>query len=228
MGNENHERRQNKRNIELCNLIKQGDREASNHLLKENEGLIISIIEKIESGFDSNDIMIFGIEREDMVQEGRIAMLNAARGFNENSGVLFSTYAYTVVKNALLDYCSDELAMYEKRKLFDGYSRIFLDANPLDKDGFPLSETVPSTDVQFPTMDQAVLQVMIEKMRNRLQLLPDRQRIFIAYLYGIDMPDWVTIEEAAEFFHLSVRHAKEIERSALRTLRQGMNDGKLV
>ena len=38
----------------------------------------------------------------------------------------------------------------------------------------------------------------------------------------------LTIEEAAEFFHLSVRHAKEIERSALRTLRQGMNDGKLV
>ena len=59
MERSNHEQRQNKRNIELCKLVKQNDLMAENRLLMENEGLIIKIASSIETSFSRLDICSF-------------------------------------------------------------------------------------------------------------------------------------------------------------------------
>lgn len=46
-----------------------------------------------------------GIEKEDITQEGRIEMLRAAQNYDLDSTTKFSTYAYTIVKNAIIDLC---------------------------------------------------------------------------------------------------------------------------
>ena len=49
--------------------------------------------------FASEKFIGIGLERDDLVQEGMIAVLNAIRTFNANAGVTFKTYANRCVYN---------------------------------------------------------------------------------------------------------------------------------
>jgi DNA-directed RNA polymerase sigma subunit (sigma70/sigma32) len=65
-------------------------------------------------------------------------------------------------------------------------------------------------------------------MRNRIQILPDRERRRIMYRYGLSMSECKTISETAALFNLTEKYAAEIERNTLKLLKDGMNDGKIV
>ena len=55
-----------------------------------------------------------------------------------------------------------------------------------------------------------------------------RQRRLLAYRYGLKSMECKTISETAAFFNLTEKFIEEIEKGALKTLRDGMNDGKIV
>ena len=44
---------------------------------------------------------ILGLDREDLAQELRIAIVKAAQGFEEDRGVLFHTYLHTAMTNTI-------------------------------------------------------------------------------------------------------------------------------
>lgn len=67
-------------------------------IIKDNEGLIYTNLYKL--GFWYR----YPNHREDMMQEGRMALMKAARTFDPDANVKFSTYAYTLVRNAIYDY----------------------------------------------------------------------------------------------------------------------------
>lgn len=48
---------------------------------------------------------VCGMGREDLYQEGCVALCHAAASYNPQAGAQFSTYAETVIHNHLLDYC---------------------------------------------------------------------------------------------------------------------------
>ena len=53
----------------------------------------------------------------DLCGEGYLALYKAATKFQENRGTTFATYAYTCVRNALLDYIRDTILLsYEKQE----------------------------------------------------------------------------------------------------------------
>ena len=53
----------------------------------------------------------------DLQEEGYIALYKAASRYQEGKGTTFSTYAYTCVRNALLDYIRDTILLtYEKQE----------------------------------------------------------------------------------------------------------------
>ena len=79
-----------------------------------------------------------------------------------------------------------------------------------------------------PVGDEAVLRVMIQKMHNRLEVLPPRERRLLMYRYGIESLEYKTIAETAAFFHLTQKYLRIIEARALDKLREGMNDGKIL
>ena len=79
-----------------------------------------------------------------------------------------------------------------------------------------------------PTGNLAVLHVMLEKMRNRLKLLPARERRLLAYHYGLGVSEAKSISETAAYFHLTEKYARAIEIHSLERLREMMNDGKIV
>ena len=227
MERKSHELRHDKRNRELCKKIKQNDLGAETRLLAENEGLLRSLTSTSEMVRAMEDAKYGGIELDDILQEGRIAMLRAAQSYDENTGAEFSSYAYASMKNALTDLCRKGLSAFEKRMIDCGLTRVFLDDQPLDKEEVKISDRT-SLEWHDPTGNLAVLHVMLEKMRNRIKDLPDRERRLILYRYGLSVLECKTISETAAFFHLTERYAAEIERNTLQTLKDGMNDGKIV
>lgn len=97
--------RKDRRNRELCKLVKENNLLAENRLLMENEGLIVQLATRVEVLYDIDINNWGGVEKADIIQEGRIAMLRAAQTYDEEGDVKFSTYAYTVMENAMKDLC---------------------------------------------------------------------------------------------------------------------------
>ena len=79
-----------------------------------------------------------------------------------------------------------------------------------------------------PVGDEAVLRVTIQKMHNRLEMLPAREQRILMYHYGLSTLVFKTISETAAFFHLTEKYLRAIENHALAKLKDGMNDGKIV
>ena len=216
--------RKNKRNIELCRKIKENDLASETRILMENEGLIVQIAKGIRARrmINSSD----GINEEDLIQEGRIAMLTAAKAFDESKNTKFSTFAYEIIRNAMSNLCDHCQSSFERHMEAMGLTRLFLDdAEVTEKELYG-----KGSDVQFqdPTGNLAVLHVMLQKMRNRLELLPAREQRLLMYHYGIGTMEFKTISETAAYFHLTEKYLRLIEDKALGKLRAGMNDGKIV
>ena len=215
-------------NNKLCRLVKENNLAAENELLMANEGLIVNLAGSMEVAYDLDINHWGGIYKEDIMQEGRIALLRAAQTYDECNNAKFSTYAYTIVRNAMTDLCRKGISSYENRMIEAGYTQEFFDDYyAKDEDGLHISETVGSKEFD-PTARQAVLRVMIQKMKNRLKVLPPRLQRLLAYRYGFGMAECKSISEAAAFFHLTEKYLKAIEKNALAELRDGMNDGKII
>ena len=217
-----------KRNRELCRLVKENDLFAQTELLLINEGLISQLARSLEVAHDLDINHYGGIELDDILQEGRYALLEAAKKYDENAEVRFSTFAYTVAGNAMRDICRKGDSSFERQLVNHGIVQIFLDDNPIDEDGLLVAEKIPDGRIHDPVGDEAVLHVMIQKMRNRLELLPPRERRLLIYRYGIGSLEYKTIEETAAFFHLTEKYLRIIETRTLGKLRDGMNDGKIL
>ena len=89
----------NSRNISLCRLAKEGDKDALETLLCENAGLVKSIALRFQGR---------GQDPEDLIQIGTIGMMKAVRGFDENFGTAFSTYAVHMVSGELKRFLRDD------------------------------------------------------------------------------------------------------------------------
>lgn len=216
------------RNRKLCELAKQNDLFAQTEILLANEGLIKGLAQSLAVAHDIDINHYAGIEMDDLLQEGRFALLEAAKSYDLKSQTKFSTYAYTVAGNAMRDLCRKGDSSFERQLVNHGIVQVFLNDNPVDEDGVPEAEKISDGRILDPVGDEAVLCVMIQKMRNRLELLPARERRLLMYRYGIESLEYKTIEETAAFFHLTEKYLQIIETRALRVLRYGMNDGKIV
>lgn len=69
-------------------------------MITENIGLVRAIAKK----FHTNSVISY----EDLIQEGCIALIKAAKKYNPDRGVRFSTVAWNYVRNHLIRYCNNE------------------------------------------------------------------------------------------------------------------------
>ncbi|MCR5767180.1 MAG: sigma-70 family RNA polymerase sigma factor [Lachnospiraceae bacterium] len=208
----------------MCHRIKENDLSSETRLLLENEGLIVQIANMIKNrrNVNSSD----GIDDADLIQEGRIAMLTAAKVYDEGKNAKFSTFAFEIIKNAMTDLCDHCQSTFERHMEAAGLTRLFLN----DPDVTESTLYPRGTDVQWKdsTGDLAVLHIMLEKLHNRLVLLPAREQRILMYHFGISALEFKSVSETAAYFHLTEKYLKIIETGALKTLRDGMNDGKII
>lgn len=76
----------------LCARIGQGDEEAWRELVRCNLRLVVSV---------ARGYMGRGLELADLIQEGNLGLMRAARGFDADFGTKFSTYAMWWIKQSI-------------------------------------------------------------------------------------------------------------------------------
>lgn len=99
-------------NIEMENAlhrIKMGDGEAFRELLEQFRPMIYSFFKNyyLEEG-------AYAISREDLFQEGCLALLEAAKRYESNRGAHFSTFAYVVIRRRIGRCLRKEYRKYGK------------------------------------------------------------------------------------------------------------------
>lgn len=78
---------------------------------ESNQGIVYAVYNKHFTGF--------GYLQEDLIQEGLLALWKACSTFDESRGCTFSTYAFTVVANAMRMYLRKEKRHTETLPLDD-------------------------------------------------------------------------------------------------------------
>ena len=87
------------RNIWLVNKYRNGDNNALETLVQENERLVWSVVNHMPQGM---------CDKEDMFQTGCIGLVKAAQRFDTGKGVMFSTYAVCMIMGEIKKFLRDD------------------------------------------------------------------------------------------------------------------------
>ena len=105
--------------LRLIRKIKEGDGSAFGPLLKQYHRMIYKIIYSFS--LENGD---YAVDKDDLYQEASLALYSAAVNFEEDRNVLFSTYAFMVIRNRLLNILRSYYRTYEQEKYsIDVYER---------------------------------------------------------------------------------------------------------
>lgn len=96
--------------FELILRAQQGDNDACEQLLKENAGLIWSIVRRFTG---------HGVETDDLYQLGSLGFLKAVRSFDTNYGTQFSTYAVPKISGEIRRFLRDDGMIKVSRSVRD-------------------------------------------------------------------------------------------------------------
>ena len=97
-------------NTELIKRAKSGDKNALDTIIKENVGLIWSIVRKFANR---------GYEFDDLFQIGSIGLIKAVKNFDLNFNVKFSTYAVPMIIGEIRRHLRDNNPIRVSRSLRD-------------------------------------------------------------------------------------------------------------
>ena len=96
------------RNALLIEKYRSGEKDALDSLVKENERLVWSVV---------NRMPIVSGEKEDMFQTGCIGLIKAANRFDPGKGVMFSTYAVYMIMGEIKKFIRDDGMIKVSRSL---------------------------------------------------------------------------------------------------------------
>ena len=225
---------------DLISRAQQGDRDASDTLVRENTGLIWSV---------SKRFLGRGVDADDIFQLGSIGFLKAVMGFDTAYGTQFSTYAVPKISGEIRRFLRDDgtvkvsrglkeraaLVRAARIKLAQGQgaeptlSQIACETG-LTPEEIAQAETAvsPAQSLQYEAGEdgftlEAVLgtEGIEEKILERIAIteavktLPEKERMTIALRFGRHL----TQEQSARILGVSQVQVSRLERRAIDKLR---------
>lgn len=183
-------------------LMKQGDKQAEEKLIRHNLRLVAHIAKKYKNS---------STEQEDLISIGTIGLMKAIKTFDYSKGNSFSTYASRCIENEIL------MNFRSNKK---NAQTIFLDdIISTDKDGNKLSlyevlcDNSQSVDNQI---ENKILYKKIEKIV--LTKLNDREREIIIKRFGLLGHQPKTQFELADELNISRSYISRLEKKAIKTI----------
>ena len=226
--------------LELLRAAQEGDREACEQAVIENNGLIWSVVRRYYGR---------GVDPEDLYQLGCLGFLKAIQGFDFSYGTCFSTYAVPKIAGEIRRFLRDDGAIKVGRSLRQQPQTLYsisqklrqqLGREPLlselsEASGWTVEEIAQgdlATDtpesLQRETADGLTLEgtlgteapeeQMVERiaLREAIDQLPEKERmtILLRYFKGL------TQDQTARILGVSQVQVSRLERRGLKRLRE--------
>ena len=192
-------------NEELCILAQQGDLEARNALILNNQNYIYKEASALKDKLDLPTWVV-----DDMIQECTFGLIEAIQRFDANRGTKFLTYANSWIKKSCQKSFDEFMPSRELVSLYQelGYDKetilvnLILDENALDPEACGIRAAT------------------IQQVRKALEAIPARDRMYLHCRFGFDLDRNRTKAETAKRLQQAESRCREIDIEALEKVRR--------
>lgn len=230
--------------LEILRAAQEGDQEACEQAVIENNGLIWSVVRRYYGR---------GVESDDLYQLGCIGFLKAVQGFDFDYGTCFSTYAVPKIAGEIRRFLRDDgtikvgRSIREKAQMLYGLrerlrnelGREAVLSELAEVSGLSVEEiaqidlatdtpeslqreTIEGLTLEGTLGTEAPEEQMVERiaLREAIDQLPERERmtILLRYFKGL------TQEQTARIIGVSQVQVSRLERKSLKRLRESFLD----
>lgn len=194
----------------LSARILQGDERALNRLIEANLRFVVVIARQYQGQ---------GLSMEDLVSEGNLGLMKAARKFDATRGLRFVNYAVVFIRQQIEKAVRKESDEQRVESSRDGQTRS-VDAPLGSKTNVSLLSVLVNAD--SPQADQRVYNASLEDAIERsLQTLNERETVVVNAYFGIG-EERQTMAEIAERMSLKRERVRQIRDRAVRRLKKNM------
>ena len=226
---------------DLFRLAQQGDREAAEKLIEQNQGLVWSIVRRYLGR---------GVETDDLYQLGVLGLIKAIQGYDQTLGTAFSTYAVPKIAGEIRRFLRDDGLIKVSRGIKESAWKISRAKDALEQKlgrephlselsqhtGLPVEEiavceiALQQADslqrcvgeggmaLEHMLGDDGMEETVVERVtiRQAVEKLPEKERAVIALRYQKGL----TQEKAARVLGVSQVQVSRLERRAIDRLRR--------
>ena len=176
---------------------KQGDAEARDILIRHNLRLVAHIVKKYSGAG----------EADDLISVGSIGLIKGIRTFEYGKGSQLATYAARCIENEILMYIRTNKKHRNNVSLSESVGS--------DKDGNYITLidvlSVPADSI----VEEVENKVLMEKVRECVRALPERERTIVSLRYGLyDGVPYTQLQVAGKL-GISRSYVSRIEKKAL-------------
>lgn len=189
----------------------------SNKIVSENLNYVKAV---------ANEFKGKGLEYEDLVSEGTIAMLMAARKFDTNRGTRFVAYAGPIIRKAMQQAIEKQGNIYRMPKDVKKHAprnvekAVSVDAPLNAGNQYTLLDILTNKDVEMADEGMKIQKIRKE-INDVIKFLNEREQAVIKKFYGIGEPH-ETMAEIAKDLGLKRERVRQIRDRASRKLNKNL------
>ncbi|MDO5144622.1 MAG: sigma-70 family RNA polymerase sigma factor [bacterium] len=188
-------------------MIQNGNPEAYTELIERNAGFIRQLAGEIAKLYPC---AVIGFD--DYEQEGRIALLHAARLYDPEKS-RFLTFASTVIRSSMLDAL---------RRVHPEIQSVEWEKLPQPVEAAQNQYTVPGLDPYRKNPEQIYLKKeQMDELHAAMEKTSIRENAWVRHRFGFD-DEPCTLAAAARHYGLSTSRARHIEKQALSHIRKNL------
>ena len=244
----------------LAQKIREGDQAALERLTKTNLRFVVSVAKQYQNQ---------GLTLGDLINEGNLGLIKAAKRFDETKGFKFISYAVWWIRQSILQAIAEQSRIVRLplnqvgslSKISKAFSKLEQEyerepspeelADILETTVDKISDTLSnsgrhvSMDAPFVqgeenslldvlenddeiTPDQGLMSDSLRKeVQRALSTLTQREADVIAFYFGLNGEQALTLEEIGEKFNLTRERVRQIKEKAIRRLRHTSRSNSL-
>jgi RNA polymerase primary sigma factor len=191
------------------------DEAAISRLVESNLRFVVSYAKRYRG---------LGVSFLDLIHEGNLGLMEAARRFDPTRNVKFITYAVWWIREAMMHVLSDQTRAFSfPPKLFSvlgtGIDDVSL-SDPVTPDGsLRVGETLPQE--QVPPFEQELIhQADLDELAAAIGDLDGKEREVVRLRFGLEDDEPRTLQEVGDRLRLSRERVRQIESRAKEKLRR--------
>lgn len=186
-----------------------GDKSAIETLVASNLKFVVKVAYEYKRLLKED-----GLDLEDLVMEGNIALVTAAQKFDPSKNVRFCTYAVWWIKNAIYR------ALEKKMKCPLSWTAARLNVVcGSDENAEPRVNRIADKAYPNPGEEAAEL-CMEESLDAALKRLKPKEEKVLRLRYGFDSAECMTLEQIGKILGHTKEGIRQIEKSGLKKLRE--------